>query len=152
MTPDHDEHGRINSGSRLHAIVEREAKKWLATELIPREAEYREWLKVWIVRRNAEYVRRAEHSAKMKKLRRKDVVDEVTWYWTDALWCGDLSTSECPSTFFEDTWWDHANVTPDDREQRWVIYSDVASEWVISVFDEAFKEVMPENMHHILEG
>lgn len=152
-TRDHDIYGRIRYGGPRHHEVKEAAKFWVRNVLMPRRQEYIEWLKVWIVKRNAEYVKRAEHLG-TNPLRHKEVVNKVEWLWSDALWCQDVSTADCPAEFYQSQWEvaEPPQAPRGYREDTWSIYFDEAQEFVNECFDVAFREAMPKNLHHVLEG
>lgn len=113
-------------------------------DLIPHREDYVAWLKKWIEKEQASIFKRAKHSLHLKKLRHKDVNDEVEWYWRDRIWCQDVTVSTCPEEYclgkFNETF--EAAWDIEDRDQ----------EWLNAAFDEAFREVVPEYLHEVLEG
>lgn len=148
---DHDIYGRLRPSGPRWAVVQAEADAWYEAKIEPRLAEYTEWLKVWIVKRNAEYIPRADKLKGTTPLRHKAVVDEVTRLWLDAIWCQDITLSDCPSEFFQADWWDFAEGSR-SKEQTESIYNDRAQDALNECFDKAFREAMPKNLHHVVEG
>jgi hypothetical protein len=111
-----------------------------------RASEYHEWLKLWIVKENADYVRRAQNLPENPEyIRHRDAVGKIEWYWSEALFCQDISESTCPEEFFQETFWDYMKNFDGDSETP-------TMRWLIDAFDKAFREVMPSNLHHVLEG
>ena len=110
--------------------------------------EYIELLKLWIIKQNAVYVKDVEFWRKRgrspKHFRhpniQPDVVHDIEWHWREALWCQDIATTTCPEEFFQDAYeWGDS----DDEEVQQLLNA---------CFDEAFRAVMPKNLHCVLEG
>lgn len=148
--PDHDEHGRINPGSKRASEVLDEVAAWAKKNYHPRRAEYVEWLKKWILKEHEGFLKRAKLLEGQKKLRRKDVQGELDWLWSDLIWCGDVTVGTCPEEFFG---LDYPGLyDAEDKEQKYAMYSQHLSEEFNEDFDKAFRAVMPKELHHVLEG
>jgi len=117
--------------------------------------EYVEFCKKWILKRNAEYeeatTRLDKLAPNVKPIRRVDEqypTHTIVWHWSEAIWCGDVCTSSCPEEFFsvkEPELWEWMDMQMMDGE------SDTATS-LIAMFDEAFRAVMPTELHHVLEA
>lgn len=108
-----------------------------------REAEFRDATKKWILAQDATFkaLAKTEFARKNRPIRHPNGKTfergSYEYFWTDALWCGDVGTDPLIE-FFE--------IDPADDT------SDEEREWASQIFDECFREVMPKEMHFVLEG
>jgi hypothetical protein len=141
----------MDEATRLAMIVA--AKLRVTERLEPRQAEYRAWLAKWITKRDARYnlvvplLKGTEPLRHPKGMKSK--AHSRKHLWADAVWCGDVTTSDCPEEFFGEAWTEWTR--PFDDEMKSMFY-EAAQEWLNEQFDFAFRKVMPRSLHEVLEG
>lgn len=110
-----------------------------------RQAEYRIFLAKWILAKDEHYNRDRPILKGTEPLRRpKGEVHRAhnrRYWWSDAVWCGDVTTGQCPEEFFG----------PDFTTNEF-LENDEVQNWLNEQFDLVFKEVLPVELHDILEG
>lgn len=110
-----------------------------------REKEFREATKRWILNRDAGYKRNAqtEFAKKNKPIRhpKGKEYDQATYeyFWEDGLFCGTDGTDPLEE-FFEISLLEIGEIGGE------------VETWGATIFNECFREVMPPEMHHVLEG
>lgn len=108
-----------------------------------KRAEYLEFLKQAIVRDDARFVKNttALPAQEMPRHPQGETVwtDDREGWWLDHLWCGDATITTYPEEFF-------------GEEYAYEGFEEEGFDWLNEVFDEAWRAVMPADMHHIIEG
>lgn len=131
----------------------------LENELNLREADYRDFCKKWILVQHEKfklsYLRRKSELKNPEHVIRfpgrfaesRDPPSEyemLEWYWSEGLYCGDIADN-CPEEFFGEDYyeWMHKEM-PDGSDELYQRF--------YKIFDDSFREVMPSEFHHVLEG
>jgi hypothetical protein len=129
------------------------------------EAEYRVFLKAAILKQDERYNRDVPLLEGTEPLRapkgNQGRVHDRHFLWSDALWCGDFS-SEVLSEFLSNYSWAPARFSYSECFEDQNIFhvvnepafqsEQLMQEWSNGVFDSVFREVMPPELHDVLEG
>lgn len=133
---------------REAARFERELKETdmgVPKQFTDREAEFREKQKLWIIAKDNVYKMVERQGKNNRPLRhpKGETFDATTreYKWADAIGCQDaydelfLEMFELPYDYF----WERT-----DRQETF--------EWMLKIFTECFREVLPKELWHIMEG